>query len=246
MGSIASQTQDSNSPNASGCALTSHMRTITALDSTPTTPLQHHRAVQPIDAGRAAPRRAGQYGVRIRLDALRDVLALRDESLAAWVVEHCGPDLTELDEWFETERPAADYMADLMLGRPHANENAHLYGYCVKVLCELWGAPMANDGWWGMRYGWFDAVTKTVAQAGVTYDFTDLIIGGPGADVPPPDDFPAMGHITRDDLQAHLDLLSAPELARIDDQDVVTAVEQVRSWLRECRREDTDLVCFYH
>ena len=34
MGSIASDTQESSSVNASGCALTSHMRTITAVDST--------------------------------------------------------------------------------------------------------------------------------------------------------------------------------------------------------------------
>ena len=183
---------------------------------------------------------------KIRLDALNDVLALRDEALFAWVRDHCRDDLTEHDKWFDTARPAADYLADLMLGRPHVAEDVHLYGYCVKTLCELWGAPLANEGWWGMRYGWFSTVSDTVAQAGVTYDFAGLIVGGPGVEVPDPGDFPAMGHITRDGLQSHLDRLDGADLAGIDDRQVVEAVGQVRSWLLQCRQEDMDLVCFYH
>src|SRR5689334_13029125 len=96
---------------------------------------------------------------KIRLDALTDALAVRDEALYAWARDRCRADLTELDEWFHTTRPAADFLADLMLGRPRAGQDAHLYGYCVKVLCDLWGVPLPNEGWWGMRYGWFDTVS---------------------------------------------------------------------------------------
>lgn len=183
---------------------------------------------------------------KIRLDALNDVLAVRDEALFAFVRDRCRADLTDLDQWFGTARPAADFLADLMLGRPHADADAHVYGYCVKTLCELWGAPMPNDGWSGMRYGWFDTVSGTVARAGVSYAFADLVAGGPGVDVPAPDDFPAMGHITRDTLQSHLDRLNGVDLAGIDDRQVVEAVRQVRSWLQVCRQDDMDLVCFYH
>ncbi|GAA0724098.1 hypothetical protein Drose_01735 [Dactylosporangium roseum] len=88
---------------------------------------------------------------KIRLDALNDVLAVRDEALCAWVRDRCRADLTNLDDWSHSTRPAADFLADLMLGRPHADQDAHLYGYCLKALCDLWGARLPNEGWWGMR-----------------------------------------------------------------------------------------------
>nr|BFE63956.1 hypothetical protein GCM10020063_084820 [Dactylosporangium thailandense] len=183
---------------------------------------------------------------KIRLGALNEVLALRDEALFAWLRDRCRAELADLDDWSDTERPAREFLADLVLGRFPVERSVHLYGYCVKALCELWGAHLANEGWWGMRYGWFGTVSEAVARAGVKYDFTDLIIGGPGVDCPAPDDFPLMGHITRDRLQSHLDRLGGIDLAKLDDRQVVEAVEQVKSWLLECRRDDMDLVCFYH
>jgi hypothetical protein len=183
---------------------------------------------------------------RVRLEALRDVLAVRDEALTGWVLGHCRADLAELDQWFDGERPAAEFMADLMLGRPFVDRDAHLYGYCVKALCQVWGVPMANDQWSAMRYGWFDTVAGAVARAGVAYDFAGLVSGGPGVDIPGPDDFPAMGHVTRDELQSQLDTLAGLDPAGVDDEAVLGAVRQVRSWLEQCRRDDMDLVCFYH
>src|SRR4051794_13778193 len=88
---------------------------------------------------------------KIRLDALNDVLAARDEALAAWVGEHCRAELAELDQWFDAERPAAEFMADLILGRPPVERDVHLYGYCVKALCRIWGVGLANHTWSAMR-----------------------------------------------------------------------------------------------
>ena len=106
--------------------------------------------------------------------------------------------------------------------------------------------PLPNEGWWGMRYGWFDTVSAAVAEAGADYSFSDLIVGGPGVAVPAPDDFPAMGHVTRDHLRSHLDRLDTLDASAVEDCSVSQAVDQVRSWLLECRRDDMDLVCFYH
>ncbi|MFI5906006.1 hypothetical protein [Dactylosporangium sp. NPDC051541] len=183
---------------------------------------------------------------KIRLSALNDVLATHDEALATWAQTRCQTELAELDDYFEPSRPAAEYLADLMLGRPYVQSDAHLYGYSLKALCNLWGAPMANEGWWGMRYAWFEDVTQAAAQSGAAYDFTDLITGGPGVNIPAGDDFPSMGHIVHDHLQSHLNRLNATDPSRLTDAQAATAVNQVRSWLQECQRDDMDLVCFYH
>jgi hypothetical protein len=133
-------------------------------------------------------------------------------------------------------------MLDLLLGRPEVETDPHLYGYCIKALCELWGVMLSNDRWWAMRWGWFDAVT---AAAGGRYNFAGLVSGGPGVPIPAPEDFPAMGHLTRAELPSHLARLDALDLTAID-RSAAASIEQARSWLLECRRDDMDLVCFYH
>jgi hypothetical protein len=188
--------------------------------------------------------RAMSYAImpyKIRLDALGEVIALRDERLAAWAVDHLHDQLDRYEDLSESERPATEYLLDILLDRPEVEQDQHLYGYCVKELIELWGAPMANEGWWGMRYGWFDTV-----EAATGYDATRLVSGGPGVPCPAPEDFPLMGHVTRADLGRELDRLAAIDPARLTDPQVSTAVGQVRGWLTECRRDDMDLVCFYH
>jgi hypothetical protein len=183
---------------------------------------------------------------KIRLDALKQMLASPDEDLCAWLRNCNRNTLDRLDEEFGSEPPAADVLTDLMHGRPLIDHRAEVVAYCVKILCDVWGAPLRNDGWYGIRYGWFDTVTAAVSQAGGSYDFSDLICGGPGVPVPSPDDFPRMGHVRHGQLRATVDRLAGADLAAIEDADVRTAVTQARGWLQLCLQDDTDLVCFYH
>jgi hypothetical protein len=97
---------------------------------------------------------------------------------------------------------------------------------------------------------YLDTVTDALRGMGVdTIDVVGLAYFSPPVELPRPDDFPGVGYLELEDLQACLDQFNAAGDAPIDaiaDSFLQTSVRNVRQWCQTCVQLQRGLVSFYH
>jgi hypothetical protein len=195
------------------------------------------------------------YGIMayaVDLAVVRAVIGSGDEDLAE-----------EVGEYFEAEFDD-DYLAELaggpgtptamevarhmVMGEPYDDTAGFAYGYLFKQLCERHGSFLPNDAWYPCGSRFIARVDEALAAAGVpeqTLTVDALAFGG--APVPlPPTDFPGIGWLERSYLDGALEAIAVDRLGELADVDIRTSIDQLRGWLEHCRRDNRDLVCFYH
>ncbi|WP_157419890.1 DUF7691 family protein [Actinomadura kijaniata] len=184
------------------------------------------------------------------LRVLRKWVGSGDVRLADGLANYFTASLTYLDSEFEDDEPslsARDAFRQLIIETELDQRQGSLYAYCFKLLCQYSTdyEMLSNRHWSGMRFGWFETVAAELKAQGVDFDPTDLVFSGPPVPLPHPSGFPNVGHVANAEMPALLEKLDRFDGAKADPS-VADAVEEMRSWLRDCREYELDLVCFYH
>lgn len=195
------------------------------------------------------------YPMAVDLDVVRAAIGSKDASLLAKLASgfaHELDDLTSMmeDAIDEDEGPltAADVLRHLVMDEPRRPDAGFVYGYCFELICRHFGATLDNGEWSSMRWAWFEAVQKALGEAGVdgkTFAVTALVTRGAPVQLPPIDDFPSIGYLTRAEIPVVRAVLATAELSKVTDSQAVASIEQIRSWLDECAESGCDLVCTY-
>ncbi|HVK12818.1 MAG TPA: hypothetical protein VM597_28965 [Gemmataceae bacterium] len=154
----------------------------------------------------------------------------------------------------ETTTGAA--LVHLILGGSMDPSKGYKYGYALCHLCEHLGRVPDHDSWCSIRSRSVEAVDAVLKKAGVkpkTFSVEGhLQYRGAPVAIPAPDDFPAIGYLTRDEARTLLPLLDPAKIdaairnAPDDYQEwLETAIGELRAWLEACVKTDRDLICFY-
>jgi hypothetical protein len=155
----------------------------------------------------------------------------------------------------ETTTGAA--LVHLIMGGNTDPAKGYKYGYALSHLCEYIGTVPEHEAWCSIRYASVEAVDVALKRAGIgpkTFAVEKhLQYRGAPVAIPAPDDFPAIGYLTRDEARKVLALMDPAKLdaairkAAEDYRDwLETAIAELRGWLEACSRTGRDLICFYY
>ena len=160
--------------------------------------------------------------------------------------------LEEIDEVDEshlgwTADPVRSTLRGLVLGEEPDRRPAHLYGYCLEVLCRILpcSTPLPSRAWTGIDFLLFMHVKAELQKAGSAFDPATLIRTGPPVPLPPAGETRRIGHLEAEqvpEILADLDRIDEASIA----PDVLSPIRQLHGWLRECARTGRGLVTYYH
>jgi hypothetical protein len=185
------------------------------------------------------------YVYSVPVDRLRAAPGSKDKKLLAAArklkgffetIDEIAEDLEEEEE----EKPpkcAAAYR-QIVNGEPYAEDFGYVYGYAYEGLCTALGAAI-DPSWTQVAgsYDWFQEIDKALAALRIKLKVTDLLYRGPMIDIPRPDDWPALGWWTADEVAAAATVFDALDFGTPDRktkkvvQRVADAIGDIRSWI---------------
>jgi hypothetical protein len=132
---------------------------------------------------------------------------------------------------FEVE-PALEQM---ITAGSRYDQPAHVYWYALELLAEQNGAWLSNDCWCAMPRPshYLEFVGAELTRAGspeAAAIIHNAIWSPPALDLPPPQDFPAVGYLETTRIPNAIEVFEALDTAVID-SDVAGSVNEFRSWL---------------
>ncbi len=185
------------------------------------------------------------YVYSVSVDRLRAAPGSRDQALLAAVprlngffetIDEIAEDLDDDEE----ERPPRCAVAyrQIVNGEPCAADFGYVYGYAYEGLCMALGAETERS-WTQIARSrdWFKEIDAALAALRIELKITDLLGRGPLIPIPEPDDFPALGWWTADEVAAAAVAFKAIDLNRLDAETEKTvkrvsdAIEDIRSWI---------------
>ena len=136
----------------------------------------------------------------------------------------------------EDELSLSSALRQLVMGVPLNPDEAHQYGYALQELCDYAGEMLDSDLWSGVRW-------SAVEQCGLEDLLTKT---GPPVDIPLNEgDFPAIGHIPRDQLANYLQAAKG-RAEQAPDGEIQQLLEEYTSWLESAADRNLDVVFFYY
>ncbi|MGN6627423.1 MAG: DUF7691 family protein [Tepidisphaeraceae bacterium] len=135
---------------------------------------------------------------------------------------------------FDDGMTIGDAVRQLVNATPRRDVSGHLYGYAFETLCNQLGKALPSDLWCGVR--WATMEDSQVAQ---------IMKSGSPVSLPPIQDFPMIGYLTRKTIQSLVHRMGTEGLTNAN-KELQELLREFESWLREAARVDRDLVFFYY
>lgn len=125
----------------------------------------------------------------------------------------------------------------LVMGEEKTLEGA-MYGYAFKVIVTFSGRFLDNGPFYPCSSQYLsDTVDVELRDVGATIRMSDLIFGGAPVSFPAPDDFPAIGHWTADEVARNVEPLRTGSS---------TELKTIATWLDQAAATGRGVVGFYH
>lgn len=193
------------------------------------------------------------YGIHpyaVNLGKLHGLLGSGKRRLAAKLGKQFRDECLEIDEFDEDFLSTESALEHLLMGTALNEEAGGKYGFALKFLCEHLGIFLSNANWSAMRGDWFESVDEALSEAGVPEDLFrsghHLITRAlPILQLPLIEDFPAIGHLTSEEMPTIGDALRTA-ITQIEDEEIVESLQEVLGWLEICQKKRLALICFYH
>lgn len=146
----------------------------------------------------------------------------------------------DLDWSNERGQPSVfEAIRHLVMGDEKTLDGA-MYGYGLKFIVEFLGQALDNAPFYPCPARHLsETVDPQLAQAGATIRMTDLAFGGAPVPIPLPDDFPAIGHWTAEQVSANVEPLRTATGASAELKTIV-------AWLDQAVASGQGIVGFYH
>jgi hypothetical protein len=142
-------------------------------------------------------------------------------------------------------------LTQMVMGEAYNKQFGFMYGYALEFICRYFGEFLPNGEWSAMPSGsgWAETVDRGLAVAGVPESVLrvgrHLMNRGSPIAIPEIQDFPGIGYLKLEEIESALRSLENAKLTAIEDNYVVTSIQEVHSWLQTCANSNCDLVCFY-
>ena len=199
------------------------------------------------------------YGVMayaVPLELVSGCVGARDPGLLATLLADFGA-APAIDELLADARSPAsedlptarELLRHLVMDEPARSGLGFAYGYCFKYLCDRYGEFLDNSAWYPIGFDFVEEVQAELGRQGISDDVlsvADLVWGGAPVPLPPIDDFPGIGHLTRARVPTARAILAGVDLTRVADPGVRSGLSGLAGWFDDCLRAGLDLVCFYH
>jgi len=190
------------------------------------------------------------YGIMpysVSIDRLKQAIGSNDAALAKSLKDRLRDSYDfDSDDDEVTPEQAVD---QLISGSELQKGYGHYYGTVIELLSLQFGKMLENGAFSGMSSSWADEVDQALEDAGVPAEIlrvTDhLMYRSSPVTIPPPDDFPSIGYLTKSEIPAALQAMQSADMDSADDEQK-EAMIQLKNWLEICSKASTDLVCFYH
>lgn len=137
-------------------------------------------------------------------------------------------------------------LRELFFSEEHSGSDGAPFGLALQILCARFGGALSNRYWYPISTSWFDKVGDTLDRLRVDFDPHDLAFSGSPISLPEIEDFPAIGHFTRAELEPVAHAFAAADLSGIGDEEIAESVTELRGWVRTCVDDDLDLVSFHY
>ncbi|HZO13295.1 MAG TPA: hypothetical protein VFB62_08545 [Polyangiaceae bacterium] len=138
----------------------------------------------------------------------------------------------------------AEALCDLIEGRaPH--RHGVPYHYALELLCQRFGTLLDNGAWYPCGWGFVEELDRKLFEQGVSLSIRELLDGGAPLTLPPPLDFPAVGHLTPEDSRAARGALQAVRREELE-VDQWRALTELDGWLSQADTHDQLLVLYFY
>lgn len=157
----------------------------------------------------------------------------------------------ELEEDELLPLPASEALRQIIMGEELDRQRGHVYAYLVKAICMVYDEFLDNSCWCPIRSSWLtEQFDSALGEAGVPPDVfavgSHLLNRGCPFAIPAPDDFPAIGYLTPDEILPVVALLERIDPERFRPIGGHEQFAALRNWLMRCRDTGRGLICFYH
>ncbi|MFD8249679.1 hypothetical protein [Nocardia sp. NPDC059691] len=137
-------------------------------------------------------------------------------------------------------------LRELFFSEEHSGSDGAPYALALQILCARFGGALSNRYWYPISSGWFDKVGDALGGLDIDFDPHDLAFSGSPISLPEIEDFPAVGHFTRAELEPVARAFDTADLSGIGDEEIAESVTELRDWVRTCVDDGLDLVSFHY
>ena len=188
----------------------------------------------------------------VNLDEILKVIgsdAATVKSVVDRVSKETADEIESFDSDFEDEIdegcPSALQAVEQILTGKAGTEFGFMYGYALKLLCETYGYMLENDMWSAISgNNYIDKVDRVLKEHGLDI-VSRLMYRQLPIEYPLPDDFPAIGYLSKKEVEQAYSSVSFDALKAIPGDEGRSA-RQLYRWLEFCLNRGEDLVSFYH
>jgi hypothetical protein len=185
------------------------------------------------------------YGVMayaVDIDAVQTLCGSGDDQRRRAICGRFRDDIARLNDDFDLSNDrGADNLftaiGQLVMGGEKTLDG-YLYGYGFKYIVEFFGRFLDNRPFYPCPSSYLsEQVDPAIEATGATLRMSDLIFAGAPVPFPPPDDFPAIGYWTADDVAVNVEPLRAG---------TTDEVRTVAGWTAQAAADGRGIVGFYH
>ena len=182
-------------------------------------------------------------------ESLLQCLGSKDVGLLRELLDEHEEHMEEIDRGFEAAIQegapgVAEALCDLIEGRePH--RHGVPYHYALELLCQRFGTLLDNAAWYPCGWSFVEELDRKLFDQGVTLSIRELLDGGAPLTLPPPLDFPAVGHLTPEDSRVARGALQAVRREELHVEQW-RALTELESWLSQSEAHNRLLVLYYY
>lgn len=135
-------------------------------------------------------------------------------------------------------------IAQIVYGEELEPRFGPIYGHAFECLCILHGAPLPNEGWFGIARAKIDDFVRYLHTLHVGQPLEALLHRGAPVELPPSEDVPFIGYLTAAEVKfAHEQLCM---LNQAGPSELQTVFASYRRWMGTAAGCNLGLVSFYY
>jgi hypothetical protein len=188
----------------------------------------HSRADGPSAAGRADHRRPGRHDAEGPLALPADRVTFAGASATDYPGEGYDP-VAHFDCLHDMGDPVG--AAQMVMGEEYDEEAGFVYGYALEFICRHLGEFLPNGEWSAMRAEWAETADRALEASGVgekALRLRRLMSRGSPVPLPEIEDFPAIGYLRLEEVQAALAAFGEDQLAAVKDKELRSYLAKLR------------------
>jgi hypothetical protein len=203
---------------------------------------------------------SGFSAYSVDLAKVRAVFGCQDEALLNAIINRRKISAKAVD-YLGNESPQ-EGLRRIIMGEVLSPRSTAVYGYLLRDLAGYYGKELYDPQWCQTRSEYvsqFDDLLKKLKVPKKVFRMEHHLMSRDPVELPEREDFPGIGHMTRDEVAAAATALNAldPEAVLkaatgiatdrgvVDPAFTVACLDELRAWFAACQKDGVDLISFY-